>query len=67
MINKLNLSSNPFRNRTLPYVITLLLLAVAVGGTVLAFASLSDANKRNEIVKTEIGEMFPTKRAISIF
>ncbi len=38
-------------------MITLLLLAVAVGGTVLAFASLSDANKRNEIVKAEIGEM----------
>lgn len=38
-------------------MITLLLLAVAVGGTVLAFASWSDANKRNEIVKAEISEM----------
>ncbi len=57
MINKLNLSTNPFRNRTLPYVLTLLLLATAVGGTVLAFASLSDTNKRNELVKTEISDM----------
>ena len=57
MINKLNLASQPFRNRTLPYLISLLLLAFAVAGAVLSFADWRDAAQRNEIAKTEIADM----------
>ena len=60
MINKLNLSSRPFRNRTLPYLITLLLLAFSVGGVVLCFAKLSDIRKNNELAKTQIVEIEKT-------
>ena len=57
MINKLNLSSRPFRNRTLPYLITLLLLAFSVVGAVLCFAKLSDIRKNNELAKNDIVEI----------
>lgn len=57
MINKLNLSSHPFRNRTLPYLLALLLLAFAVAGAVLSFVSLRRTTAENEIAKTEIAEM----------
>ncbi len=57
MINKLNLSSRPFRNRTLPYLMTLLLLAFSVGGVVLCFAKLSDIRKNNELAKKDIVEI----------
>ncbi|MGI8641060.1 MAG: PilN domain-containing protein [Pyrinomonadaceae bacterium] len=57
MITKLNLASKPFRNRTLPYMISLLLLAFAVAGAVLSFAKLSDINKRNELAKSDIEQM----------
>ncbi|MDQ3711455.1 MAG: hypothetical protein M3388_04475 [Acidobacteriota bacterium] len=57
MITKLNLASQPFRNRTLPYLMSLLLLAFAVAGAVLSFATLSDTRARNEIAKTEIEQM----------
>ena len=57
MINKLNLSSQPFRNRTLPYLLSLLLLAFAVAGAVLAFSSLKKTTADNEIAKTDIALM----------
>lgn len=57
MITKLNLASKPFRNRSLPYMISLILLALAVAGAVISFAKLSDINKQNEIAKTNIAEM----------
>ncbi len=57
MITKLNLASRPFRNRTLPYLLALLLLAFSVGGAILCFAKLNDVRKNNEIVKAEIGQM----------
>ncbi len=57
MITKLNLASQPFRNRTLPYLISLLFLAIAVAGAVLSFASWRDADARNEIAKTDIVQM----------
>ncbi|HEY0458303.1 MAG TPA: hypothetical protein VGC97_04065 [Pyrinomonadaceae bacterium] len=57
MITKLNLASRPFRNRTLPYLIALLLLAFSVGGAILCFAKLRDIHNQNEIVKTQIAEM----------
>ncbi len=57
MITKLNLASQPFRNRTLPYLISLLLLAFAVSGAVVSFASWRDAAARNEIAKADIEQM----------
>jgi Tfp pilus assembly protein PilN len=57
VFNKLNLSSHPFRNRTLPYLIALLLLAIASAGAVLSFAKLREVTQRNEIAKSEIEQM----------
>jgi len=57
VITKLNLASQPFRNRTLPYLISLLFLAFAVAGAVLSFASWRDAAARNEIAKSDIERM----------
>lgn len=57
MITKLNLATHPFRNRTLPYLIALFLLAVAASGSILAFAKLREYSNDNEIVKTDIAQM----------
>jgi Tfp pilus assembly protein PilN len=57
VITKLNLSSKPFRNRTLPYLIAVLLLACALAGTVISFAQWREVRSRNEIVKGDIQEM----------
>ncbi len=57
MITKLNLSSRPFRNRTLPYLIALLFLALAVSGATLSFAKLRDITAKNENAKSEIEQM----------
>lgn len=57
MINQLNLSSHPFRNRTLPYLVALLLLTFAVSGAVLSFAKLRETTAKNEIVKSDIAQM----------
>lgn len=54
MITKLNLASRPFRNRTLPYVLALLLLTVSLAGAVFAFAELRDITAQNEIAKSDI-------------
>lgn len=57
MITKLNLATKPFRNRTLPYVTALLLLAFAVAGAVLSFSQLENIRTENKIVKDNIEEM----------
>lgn len=57
MITKLNLASRPFRNRTLPYLVALLLLALAVSGGTLSFAKLRDITAKNEMAKNEIALM----------
>ena len=57
MITNLNLATNPFRNRTLPYVTALLLLAVAVAGAVFSFARLNNIRAESEIVRTDIDTM----------
>jgi Tfp pilus assembly protein PilN len=56
VITKLNRASRPFRNRTLPYLIALVLLAFSVGGAILCFAKLRDIDNQNEMVKTQITE-----------
>jgi Tfp pilus assembly protein PilN len=57
VITKLNLASRPFRNRTLPYLLALLLLAFSVGGAILCFAKLNDIKSQNELAKANIIEM----------
>lgn len=57
MITKLNLASRPFRNRTLPYLIALLLLAFSVGGAILCFAKLRTIYQDNELAKQQIAEL----------
>jgi len=65
VINKLNLSSRPFRNRTLPYLIALLFLAFAVSGAVLSFASLSNTTAENELAKSDIERMKTEVQALN--
>ena len=65
MINKLNLSSRPFRNRTLPYLIALLFLAFAVSGAVLSFASLRNTTAENELAKSDIERMKTEVQALN--
>lgn len=57
MITKLNLSSHPFRNRTLPYVLSLILVAFSVAGAIFAFAKLGYINKDNELARSQTQEM----------
>ena len=57
MITKLNLSSSPFRNRTLPYVLSLLLVAFSVAGAILCFSYLNKYQMQNEIAKNNLQEM----------
>lgn len=57
MITKLNLATKPFRNRALPYLIAMLLLALAVSGGTLSFAKLSQITAQNENAKAEIAAM----------
>jgi Tfp pilus assembly protein PilN len=56
VITKLNLASKPFRNRTTPYVLSLLMLAIAVAATLLMFAKLNDNQRLNEIAENDIAE-----------
>ncbi len=57
MITKLNLATKPFRNRTLPYLMALLFLALAISGGTLSFAKLRNITAENEITKSEIEAM----------
>ncbi len=57
MITKLNLASRPFRNRTLPYLIALVLLALSVGGAILCFAKLRDIRENNDLAKSQIADI----------
>lgn len=57
MITKLNLASRPFRNRTTPYLLSLLLLALAVSGGLLCFSQLSKAEAQNDIALNDIRRM----------
>jgi Tfp pilus assembly protein PilN len=56
VITRLNLSSKPFRNRNLPYILALLLLAVTAIGTIFAFARVSDNNAKMELSRRQISE-----------
>lgn len=57
MITKLNLATNPFRNRILPYLLAFVLIAFSVAGSVLAFSTLGHLAARSEVVDNEIRVM----------
>lgn len=57
MITKLNLASSPFRNRTTPYLLSLLLLGVAVAAGVLSFSQLNRATTLNQAAVDDIKRM----------
>lgn len=54
MITKLNLATRPFRNRTTPYLLALLLVAFALAGALLSFGRLQKNSAANEIAKNDI-------------
>jgi Tfp pilus assembly protein PilN len=57
VITKLNLATRPFRNRTTPYLISLLLLGLAVSGGLLCFSQMNTVASQNELAKTQIEQM----------
>jgi Tfp pilus assembly protein PilN len=57
VINKLNLATHPFRNRTLPYLLAALLFAVAIAGTIYGFSELRNSRKLNDVVKSNVDVM----------
>ena len=56
MITKLNLATEPFRNRVLPYLIAGLLLLVGLVVGVYCLARLNDNRKENALLTAEIQE-----------
>jgi Tfp pilus assembly protein PilN len=57
VIQKLNLSSNPFRNRVLPWLLSLCLLVVSGIGAIWCFTIWSAAKNEDEIVKSTTKQM----------
>ena len=57
MITKLNLATRPFRNRTTPYLISLLLLGLAVSGGLLCFSQMNAVSTQNELARGQIKQM----------
>ena len=56
MITKLNLSTNPFRNRLLPYLAAALLLVMSAGFGVYCLALINENRKQNQNLATLIQE-----------
>ncbi|QQS40800.1 MAG: hypothetical protein IPM63_15740 [Acidobacteriota bacterium] len=57
MLDNLNLSSNPFRNRTLPYLIAAAVILVALIGAIFGIAEYRRASATNELVRSDIDNM----------
>ena len=54
MINKINLATNPFRNRSLPYLLALALCAFSLVGVIFGFAALRNTKKEEEVIAADI-------------
>ena len=52
MINRLNLASDPFRNRTVPWVISALILIVSIFSFVILYAQWGEAKTQAEMIKS---------------
>lgn len=59
MIQQINLSSRPFRNRTLPWILSALLLAVSVFGAFFIFVEYQKVSSQTKAVKDEIAKIEP--------
>jgi len=57
VITDLNLSTNPFRNRTTPYLLSALVLLVAFAGGLYCLSTLRANATQNEIAAKEVSEM----------
>jgi len=57
VITKLNLATHPFRNRNLPYLLTLFLLAISVAGALLAFSTLRSNAHENEVAAARVSDL----------
>lgn len=57
MITKLNLSTHPFRNRNLPYMLALVMLGLSVAGALICFGTLRANSIADEQYRAKIGEM----------
>jgi Tfp pilus assembly protein PilN len=57
VITKLNLATHPFRNRNLPYILAVLLLAGSVAAAVFCFARLDQNRRADQIVAGQIKDM----------
>lgn len=54
MITRLNLATEPFRNRNLPYILALLLLAFSVAGALFCFSTLRRNAELNAVARSEV-------------
>ena len=57
MITKLNLSTHPFRNRNLPYLLTVLMLGIGVAGAAYCFRTLGLNASADESYRVQISQM----------
>jgi Tfp pilus assembly protein PilN len=57
VINKINLATHPFRNRTLPYLLALACCTLAMVGVIFGFTKMQQIKDENEIVQRQIREM----------
>ncbi|MEP6924958.1 MAG: hypothetical protein ABI954_10880 [Pyrinomonadaceae bacterium] len=64
MINQLNLSSRPFRNRTLPWILAAVGLAVSFFAAFFVLVEYQKVNNQTKAVKAEINEIDPKIKAL---
>jgi Tfp pilus assembly protein PilN len=57
VITKLNLASKPFRNRTTPYLLSLIMLALAVSGGLLCFSQIRKNSAESELARNQVEQM----------
>ena len=57
MITKLNLSTHPFRNRNLPYLLTVLMIGIGVAGAAYCFRTLGLNASADENYRVQISQM----------
>lgn len=64
MINQINLSSRPFRNRTLPWVLSAVLLATSLFGAIFVALEWRKVNGQTIAVKAETDKIAPQIAAL---
>lgn len=57
MITRLNLATHPFRNRTTPYLLSLVLIALGAFAALVGISQWYQAGKENELAKKQLEEM----------